>query len=218
MRNVYAEQLASIDDELVAMTRLVQQAVSRSTHALLTADPVVADQVLAGDANIDVLRDRIEDRVFELMSLQQPVAGDLRLLMAAARMIADLERMGDLAVHVAKVARMRMPEVAIPQEMLPTVSRMAEVAIAMVGKLPSIIEERDLDAVAELERADEEMDQLRRQQFRILLGDGWSHGVEPAIDLALLGRYYERIADHAVSIARRVVYLVTGQTPTHSDI
>src|SRR4051812_19038885 len=108
MRNVYAEQLASIDADLLAMTRLVQQAVSRSTHALLTADRVVADQVLAGDANIDLIRDRIEDRVFELLSLQQPVAGDLRLLMAAVRMIADLERMGDLAVHVAKVARMRM--------------------------------------------------------------------------------------------------------------
>ncbi len=211
MRNVYAEQLTSIDDDLQAMTRLVQQSVSRATHALLSADPEIAQQVVTGDAQIDLFRDRIEDKVFELLSLQQPVAGDLRLLMAAARMVADLERMGDLAVHVAKVALMRLPDVAVPAEMLPTVQRMGEVACAMVGDVITIIAERDLDAVLQLERDDEEMDQLRRQEFRILLGDAWAHGVEPAIDLALLGRYYERIADHAVTLARRVVYLVTGE-------
>ena len=211
MRNVYAEQLASIDEGLVAMTRHVQQAVNRATHSLLTADPHVADQVIAGDAQIDLYRDRIEDRVFEVLALQQPVAGDLRMLMASVRMVADLERMGDLAVHVAKVARMRMPEVAVPEQLLPTVRRMAEVAGQMLGRLPDIIAERDLDAVAQLERDDEEMDQLRRQSFRVLLGDTWPHGVEPAIDIALVGRYYERIADHAVTLARRVVYLVTGE-------
>jgi phosphate transport system protein len=211
MRNVYAEQLASIDDDLQSMTRLVQQSVSRATHALLSADPEIANQVVAGDAQIDLFRDRIEDRVFELLSLQQPVAGDLRLLMAAARMVADLERMGDLAVHVAKLALMRLPEVAVPEEMLPTIRRRGEVACAMVGDVTTIIAERDLEAVLQLERDDEEMDQLRRQEFRILLGDAWAHGVEPAIDLALLGRYYERIADHAVTTARRVVYLVTGE-------
>ncbi len=212
MRNVYAEQLASIDDDLQSMTRLVQQSVSRATHALLSADPEVADQVVAGDAQIDLFRDRIEDRVFELLSLQQPVAGDLRLLMAAARMVTDLERMGDLAVHVAKVALMRLPEVAVPTEMLPTIRRMGEVACAMVGDVITIIAERDLEAVLQLERDDEEMDQLRRQSFRVLLGDTWPHGVEPAIDIALVGRYYERIADHAVTLARRVVYLVTGES------
>jgi phosphate transport system protein len=212
MRNLYAEQLHSIDEGLVDMTRHVQQAVNRATHALLTADPHVADQVIAGDAQIDLFRDRIEDRVFEVLALQQPVAGDLRMLMAAVRMVADLERMGDLAVHVAKVARMRMPEVAVPEQLLPTVRRMAEVGGQMLGRLPVIIAERDLDAVAQLERDDEEMDQLRRQSFRVLLGDTWPHGVEPAIDIALVGRYYERIADHAVTLARRVVYLVTGET------
>jgi phosphate transport system protein len=128
MRNLYAEQLHSIDEGLVDMTRHVQQAVNRATHALLTADPHVADQVIAGDAQIDLFRDRIEDRVFEVLALQQPVAGDLRMLMAAVRMVADLERMGDLAVHVAKIARMRLPEVAVPEQLMPTVWRMAEVA------------------------------------------------------------------------------------------
>ena len=211
MRNVYAEQLLSIDEGLVDMARHVQQAVNRATHSLLTADPHVADQVIAGDAQIDLFRDRIEDRVFEVLALQQPVAGDLRMLMSSVRMVADLERMGDLAVHVAKVARMRIPEVAVPDQLLPTVRRMAEVAGQMLGRLPAIISERDLDAVAQLERDDEEMDQLRRQSFRVLLGDTWCHGVEPAIDIALVGRYYERIADHAVTLSRRVVYSVTGE-------
>ncbi len=212
MRSAYHDHLDLVVDELVAMTHQVQQSVARATHALMTADAAVAEQVVAADAEIDAIRDRIEDQVFELLALQQPVAGDLRMLVAASRMVADLERMGDLSVHVAKVARLRAPEAAVPAEMVPTMTRMAEVAVDMVGAAARVIADRDVDAARELEREDEEMDELRRRSFRLMLGDNWAHGVEPAIDLALLGRYYERIADHAVSLARRVVYLVTGET------
>jgi len=211
MRNMYAEQLNAIEDGVLSMTRLVKSSVDRATYALLEADTTAADEVIDGDAQIDRLRDEIEDRIFEQLALQQPVAGDLRMLMAAVRMIAELERMGDMAVHVAKVAKMRYPASAVPAELVPTMRRAAEVASAMVGELTTIVAERDLDAVAALEAQDEEMDQLRRQQFRIILSDSWSHGIEPAIDLALLGRYYERMADHAVTLARRVIYLVTGE-------
>jgi phosphate transport system protein len=195
------------------MTRDVQQAVVRATHALLTADPEVADRVIAGDLRIDSMKERIEDRAFELLALQQPVAGDLRMLVAALRMVADLERMGDLSVHVAKVALLRSPEYAVPEELVPTMKRMAVVAVHMVGAAADVIADRDLDAARVLEEDDEEMDELRRRSFRLMLGDSWTYGVEPAIDVALLGRYYERIADHAVSLARRVVYLVTGEAP-----
>ena len=211
MRTLYGDQLSSIDQGLLDLTRLVQQSVNRATHALLTADPDVADQVLSGDSRIDALREKIEDQVIEVLALQQPVAGDLRMLVAAVRMVADLERMGDLAVHVAKVARLRMPAVAVPGELLPIVGRMAELASQMVGQLTTIIADRDLEAVRALEQADEEMDDLRRRSFGVMLGDDWSRGVEPAIDIALVSRYYERIADHAVTLARRVVYLVTGE-------
>jgi phosphate transport system protein len=213
MRNAYLDQLDAVVEDLVTMTHDVQQAVSRATHALLTADGHIADQVVAGDAGIDAMREVVEDRAFELLALQQPVAGDLRMLVATLRMVADLERMGDLSVHVAKVAQLRMPAPAVPAEMVPTMKRMAEVAVHMVGGAAKVIAERDVDAARVLEEDDEEMDELRRRSFRIMLGDEWAHGVEPAIDLALLGRYYERIADHAVSVARRVVYLVTGQAP-----
>ena len=151
---------------------------------------------------------------FELLALQQPVASDLRMLVAALRMVADLERMGDLSVHVAKVARLRVPQVAVPAELVPTIERMATVAEKMVGTVAGIIAERDVEGARQLEEDDEEMDQLRRSSFRLMLDDSWPHGVEPAVDIALLGRYYERIADHAVSLARRVVYLVTGETVT----
>ncbi|HEX5769621.1 MAG TPA: phosphate signaling complex protein PhoU [Nocardioidaceae bacterium] len=215
MRNAYYDQLDAVIDELVTMTHEVGDAVQQATRALLESDAEIAEQVISHDAHIDSERERIEELSFELLALQQPVAGDLRMLVAALRMVSDLERMGDLSVHVAKIARLRIPESAVPQDMLPTVKRMAEVAEEMVRKVEDVIANRDVEAAIELERCDEEMDQLRRSSFRQMLSDDWPHGVEPAIDMALLGRYYERIADHAVSLARRVVFLVTGQHPVH---
>lgn len=217
MRTAYHDQLDAIVDDLVRLTGMVQDATSQATTALLSADAGVAEQVLAGDAAIDALRNDIEGRAFELLALQQPVAGDLRMLIAAVRMVADLERMGDLAVHVAKVAQLRVPEVAVPPDLIPTVERMAAVAVHMIGSVAEVIKNRDVDAARSVESDDEEMDELRRRSFRMMLGESWGYGVEPAIDNALLGRYYERIADHAVSLARRVVYLVTGEVPTALD-
>ena len=217
MRTAYHDQLDAIVDDLVRLTGMVQDATSQATTALLGADAGVAEQVLAGDAAIDALRNDIESRAFELLALQQPVAGDLRMLIAAVRMVADLERMGDLAVHVAKVAQLRVPEVAVPPDLIPTVERMAAVAVHMIGSVAEVIKNRDVDAARSVESDDEEMDELRRRSFRMMLGESWAYGVEPAIDNALLGRYYERIADHAVSLARRVVYLVTGEVPTALD-
>jgi phosphate transport system protein len=218
MRTAYHDQLDAIIDDLIRLTGMVQEATSQASAALLRADEAVAQRVIAGDRAIDALRDDIESRAFELLALQQPVAGDLRTLVAAVRMVADLERMGDLAVHVAKVAQLRVPDVAVPPDLLPIMSRMSDVAIHMIGSVAEVIADRDVDAARSVERDDEEMDELRRRQFRLMLGDSWSYGVEPAIDNALLGRYFERIADHAVSLARRVVYLVTGEVPTPIDV
>jgi phosphate transport system protein len=128
-------------------------------------------------------------------------------------MISELERMGDLSVHVAKIARLRVPEVAVPEQVRPTMTQMAEVAEDMVARVSQIITDKDVEAAIALGRDDEVMDQLRRRSFVELLSDDWSHGVEAAVDVALLGRYYERIADHAVSIAKRIVFVVTGQIP-----
>jgi phosphate transport system protein len=217
MRDAYFDQLDAIVDELVTMTHEVQEAVGRATQALLTADAEIAEKVISDDAIIDAARERVESRSFELLALQQPVASDLRMLVAGLRMVADLERMGDLSVHVAKVARLRVPQVAVPEVLVPTIQRMAQVAEKMVGTVAGVIADRDVEGARQLEEDDEEMDQLRRSSFRLMLDESWPHGVEPAVDIALLGRYYERIADHAVSLARRVVYLVTGETVTTVD-
>jgi phosphate transport system protein len=213
MREAYYDQLDSILQELVAMTGNVRALLRNATSSLLNADAHLAEQVISADDEVDREREFIEDRAFELLAMQQPVAGDLRMLVAALRMVADLERMGDLSVHIAKVARLRFPARAIPDHIEPTIAKMGDVAEHMVGSAAEIVAERDVDAARALEEQDDEMDQLRRSLFRTLLSDEWAAGVEAAVDIALLGRYYERIADHAVSMARRVVYLVTGEHP-----
>ena len=217
MRDQYYDQLDSVVDDLVAMTAAVRTAVLEATDALLDANAEAAESVISGDREIDEAREIIEDRALHLLATQQPVATDLRQLVATLRMVADLERMGDLSVHIAKVARMRMPDIAVPTPLRPTISRMAEVAEHMVASASRVVAERDVEAAHELESQDDEMDKLRRALFRALLGDEWEHGVEAAIDIALLGRYYERIGDHSVSMARRIVYLVTGEHPATAD-
>lgn len=211
MRDQYYEQLDAVVDDLVNLTGTVRRAVADATKALLDADAQVAESVIAGDKDIDEATEIIEERTLLLLATQQPVATDLRQLVATLRMLADLQRMGDLSVHVAKVARRRMPDSAVPLHLHPTITAMAAVADSMIDSASRIVADRNVDAASRLEHEDDEMDRLRKDLLRSLLGDSWTYGVEPAVDLALLGRYYERIGDHAVSMARRVVYLVTGQ-------
>ena len=213
MRNQYQQQLDRVLTELVEMAGDVRAALDQATHALRTADVAAAESVISGDLAIDEARERIEDESFEILARQAPVAGDLRMLVASLRMVADLERMGDLSVHVAKVARLRFPTQAVPAVLVPTIQQMARTADEMIASAAEIVATRDVEAAHELESADDAMDLLRRSMFRMLLSENWREGVEPAVDMALLGRYYERIGDHAVSMARRVVFLVTGQHP-----
>ncbi|CCG05305.1 phosphate signaling complex protein PhoU [Blastococcus saxobsidens] len=211
MRDSYREELDDINDCLVAMANSVGSAMSTATTALLDADVALADLVIAGDEEIDATRESIEQRCFTVLARQQPVAGDLRVITTAMRIVSDLERMGDLAEHIAKVARMRFPDNAVPQDVRPAFLEAGQVAELLITKAATVIAKRDLDAARELETDDDAMDKLHRGLFRQLLSEDWPHGIETAIDITLLGRYYERFADHAVSVARRVVYLVTGE-------
>ncbi len=213
MRDVFHEQLDGMFADLASICRRVEIAVGLATRALTEGDVEIAEQVISADKEIDIARERVEDTAFNLLSLQQPVAGDLRTVVAGLRMVSELERMGDLSVHVAKIARLRVPDIAVPAEVQPTINKMAMTAEDMVSRVAKIIATRDVEAAIELGRDDEIMDRLRRQSFTELLSDDWTHGVEAAVDLALLGRYYERIADHAVSVANRVVFVVTGEHP-----
>jgi phosphate transport system protein len=214
MREQFHGELQVISDQLVEMTHLVGTALERATTALLQADLSLAESVIESDRHIDVAQNRLEDRAVQVLALQQPVATDLRIVVTSLRMSADLERMGDLARHVAKLARLRYPASAIPADVSPTILQMGVVAQGLAAKTGQVIAGRDLAAAAELETDDDAMDDLHRGLFTTLLSPEWTHGIEAAIDVTLCGRYYERFADHAVSVARRVVYLVTGAYPT----
>ncbi len=213
MRESYREDLDGVVTDLVGMTERVRAAVRLSTQALLGADLAVAEQVISDDALLDAQHDDLEARCFVLLARQAPVAGELRTIVAAMRMVADLARMGDLACHVAKIARLRYPTHAVPEGLIPNFELMARVAEEMVATAGRALNSRNAHDAAKLADSDEEMDELRKSQFRILLGAEWPYSVEAAVDVALLGRYYERIADHAVIMAGRVIYVVTGTHP-----
>ncbi|HWL34925.1 MAG TPA: phosphate signaling complex protein PhoU [Frankiaceae bacterium] len=211
MRDAYHEELDSLTNALVDLANLVGSAMGRATTALLDSDVQMAETVIAGDHVIDDRYHEIEERAFALFARQQPVATDLRVLVTSLRMVADIERAGDLALHVAKVARRRHPAAAIPPGLRSTILEMGQVAQRIMAKAADVIAQRDVELAGELETDDDQMDDLHRKLFNVILGEKWEGGIESAIDVTLVGRYYERFADHAVSVARRVVYLVTGE-------
>jgi len=210
MRDAFHEDLDTITDQLVEMTRLAGSAMSRATTALLDADVHLAESVIAADEQLDKLREELDELSINLLARQQPVATDLRIVVTSMRMSSDLERMGDLARHVAKVARLRYPDPAVPPTLVSHVLEMGQVAERIVAKAGTVISSKDIDAARSLDRDDDEMDELHRNLFAALLSERDAYPAETIVDLTLLGRYYERFADHAVSVARRVVFLVTG--------
>jgi phosphate transport system protein len=211
MREQFEGELKEITDQMIEMTRFVGSAIARANAALMNADLAQAESVIESDRELDRLQADLEEKAQVVLIRQQPVATDLRVVITALRMSSDLERMGDLAVHIAKVARMRYPNSAIPPELRGTMVQMGHVAERIVEKTGSLIASRDVVTANELETDDDMMDGLHRGLFTALLTTGWPYGVEAAVDVTLLSRYYERFADHAVSVARRVVFLVTGE-------
>jgi phosphate transport system protein len=218
MRDEYHDELDEIGKTLVSMTHLAGTAMERATNALLDGDLIGAERVVSDDTAIDALRADLEVRAFQLMSLQQPVATDLRVLVTSLHMAADLERMGDLALHVAKVARMRYPDIAVPAELRDVISQMGEVALSLVDKVAEVIKGRDVELAQAIEAEDDSMDALHRKLFTLLLSPNWTHGTESAVDMTLIGRYYERYADHAVGVARRIIFIATGKMPDPSSL
>jgi phosphate transport system protein len=211
MRDEFHAELETVSQLLVDMAEGIRAAMRQATRALLTADRKAAEVVIVRDAEIDGLYRSVEERVCELLARQAPVASDLRAVITALHVAADLERMGDLADHVAKTALRRHPSPAVPAELRPIFTDMADIADRMAEKIASVLADPDADLAAELDRDDDAMDDLHRGLFAVLLDDAWPYGVETAIDATLLGRFYERFADHAVNAGEHVVYLVTGE-------
>ncbi|MDN5978547.1 phosphate signaling complex protein PhoU [Acidipropionibacterium jensenii] len=217
MRESYHDELAANTNDVVTMSALVRTAVERATAALIDADLAVAEEVISADSKLDALHDEIEQRSFNLLARQAPVAGELRTVVAVLRMCYELSRMGDLAVHVAETARHRYPDHAVPDPVAQQFTKMATIADKMIATAGQTLVDRDVEDAKKLASQDTAIDDIRAEQFRMLLSDTWQYGVEEAVDTALLGRYYERIADHAVAIGSRVIYIVTGEAPEGED-
>jgi len=211
IRSVFQDELDGVSQSLVDLSNMVAESIAKATKSILTSDLKLAEDVIASDDAIDDFQHDLDARIIDIIARQQPVASDLRALVTALRMSADLERMGDMSHHVAKITRLRHPNSAIPSELVHIFQAMGTAAEKIARKTGSVIGSRDTDVALEVERDDDEMDSLHRELIGSLIAPQWAHGVETAIDLTLLGRYYERYADHAVSVSRRVYFLVTGK-------
>jgi phosphate transport system protein len=218
MRENYVEDLAEITGELVRMSQLAGEMIEKATESLLRSDRPLAESVIALDTDMDDLHEKVEEKALDVMALQAPVASDLRLCVAALRMSQTLERMGDLASHIAMTARRAYPEPAIPTDLANLFGAMGTLARGMVGKVAQIVETRSLGLVLEVREDDDRMDELHKQMFTALLSSDWAHGVDSAVNVTLLSRFYERFADHAESLAQRMVFLVTGERSVHEVI
>ncbi|NBU32407.1 MAG: phosphate transport system regulatory protein PhoU [Actinobacteria bacterium] len=215
MSEMSAVDLVDVNADLVKMTELVGRAISDATSALLNGDLALAQQVISGDEPLNELNAGIEDKCFLITSTQAPVARKLRTVMSAVRMATSLERMGDLAVHIAKQVRLRYPNPAIPAELVATFSKMGTSALKIVQETGKVIQDNDASMAEQIAIYDDELDKLHRELFMTVLSDSWEHGVEAAIDVTLLSRFYERFGDHAVTVARRLVHIVTGEPYGH---
>jgi phosphate transport system protein len=210
IRSVFQEELDGVSQSLVDLSNMVSNSVRKATHALIDLDLKMAEEVISDDEKVDSYQHELDSHIIDVIARQQPVATDLRALVTALRMSADLERMGDLAHHIAKIARLRHPASAVPAELRDLVHHMGTVAENISRKIAVVIDTRDTEMALQVERDDDEMDKLHSQLLGSITNATWTHGVESAIDLTLLGRYYERFADHAVSVSRRIYFLVTG--------
>jgi phosphate transport system protein len=217
MREAYQVELGQLAEELANMCSMSATAMELATRALLDTDLGLAEQVIGDDVKIDDARSACEEHAYALLALQAPVATDLRTVLAAIHAAESLERMGDLALHVAKAARRRHPNPVLPEQVRPYFSEMGRVAVELARRAEGVILNKDVEAARSLEEADDEMDDLHRHLFSVIMDKDWPHGVAAAVDVTLLGRFYERYADHAVSVAKRVVFVVTGRMPGYAE-
>lgn len=218
MRTAYHDQLDALTTQLGEMCGMAGIAMERATQALLQADLMLAEQVITDHEQISLMSAHAEETAFVLLALQAPVAGDLRAVVSSIQIVADVDRMGALALHVAKIARRRHPKHALPEEVNGYFAEMGRVAVELGNAAQEVVVSRDPEKAARLREEDDAMDDLHRHLFTVLMDRDWKHGVAAAVDVTLLGRFYERFADHAVEIGRRVIFLVTGKLPEDDGI
>jgi len=210
MREVFHQSLEDVQDRLVEIADLVTIAIDRATRAFGTSDVSLAEEVIEADAIIDEKAFALDELAIEILARQQPVARDLRIVVTALRVSASLERMGDMAEHIAQLARSRFPERAIPKGLKSTFTRMGELDVEVARKLAELLRTQDLRIAESIRDADDDIDELHLSVFEKVLGDSWKGEATATVDATLASRYHERFADHAVSVAKKVIYLATG--------
>ena len=211
MRTAYHAEIARLTEHLGEMCGLAGVAMEHATEALLQADLVLAEQVLSHHDKIAAMSAAAEKNAFVLLApLHAPVANDLREIVSALQMIVDIDRMAALALHVAEITRWRHPQHALPEEVKGYFAEMGRIAVKLGNGSQEVLLTRDPRKAARIRREDDAMDDLHRHLFTVMMDREWKHGVAAAVDVTLLGRYYERFADHAVQLAHRVIFQMTG--------
>jgi phosphate transport system protein len=210
MRTAFHDQLHALTRSIGDMCGLAGTAMQQATHALLEADIVLAEIVISDQDNLVIQAAQAESDAFTLLALQAPVATDLRAVVSSLRNVADVDRIRALALHVAKTARRRHPAHAIPDDVSDYFAEMGRIAVSIGYNAKDVVASRDPYKAAKLADEDDAMDELHRQLFTVVMDHQWPHPVATAVDVTLLSRYYERFADHAVEIGRRVIFQATG--------
>jgi phosphate transport system protein len=218
MRTAYHEKLAALSEQIGQMCGLAAAAIDNATQALLRDDLALAERVITDHMQMAEMSVAAERSAVTLLALQQPVAGELRAIFGSSQIVADVDRMGALAVHVAKIARHRHPHYAVPAEVEGCFAEMGRVAVELATRAQEVLRSHDPDKAAGLRGDDDVMDNLYRDLLTVVMDRNWAHGVPAAVDAAFLGRFYERFADHAVEIGRRVVFEGTGTMPVEQEV
>ena len=213
MRESFHGELAELSELLGTMCARAATAMRDATRALLSADLVTAEEVLSADDKLDELRDECEERARQMLALQAPKASDLRLVLSVVYCAERIERMGDLAEHVASTTRRLHPSHVVPPELRDSFASLGEITADMADALVTHIADPREGRFAELNETDHQVDDLHAAVLREITSDSWPHGVPTATCLALVARFYERFADQAVSVAKRVEFVSTGVTP-----
>jgi phosphate transport system protein len=212
MRTAFHQQLDALTRSIGHLCGLAGSAMQQATRALLEADIVMAEIVISDHDKRAARAAETEAAAFTLLALQAPVASDLRAVVSSIKNVGDVDRMHALALHVAKTARRRHPAHAVPDDITDYFAHMGRIAVDIGINTKDIVLTGDTDNAAKLAGDDDAMDDLHRQLFSVVMENEWPYSVATAVDVTLLSRYYERFADHAVEIGRRVIFQTTGVT------
>ncbi len=216
MREVFQQELREVQDRLVEIATLVSVSIENATRAFNESNVALAETVIADDPKIDTAALELDELAINILARQQPVARDLRIVVSALRVSASLERMGDMAEHIAQLARYRFPDKVVPKSLRATFKELGELDVAIAKKLVDLLTTEDVKLAEEIRNDDDKIDALHLSVFDKVLGETWKGGAVDTVDATLASRYHERFADHAVSIAKKVQYLATGDWVTPS--